>query len=1108
MIRDDNSAQKLALLQYNVNKSRSKVQIGLFQDPRILRFDIIALQEPWRNRHNQKGYNSQNAFTLIEVESLETRVATYISKDIPIEQWNEIYKEKDLISISIQKGPKKVYIHNIYLAPSPHRNRETPEALQKVLELIQLEGEHILLGDFNLHHPLWNPENNGHHRIANSLLESLTNRGLELILPPKTVTRDCQRGPHHEQSTLDLIFTTVRLVEECRIATELEQSSDHLPIMTTLQFPHNTETRTTGPQKRNWKALDQESFIEAIDKETTSLTAISLATEQDIDLYTSILVKAIQKAIEKAVPERRKSPFSKPFWTLDCKIAVLETRYLRRQYTHNPTEDNWSSFVSQRNLKGKIISKAKQAFYREYLNKTHKDGLWRPYKQAKRANIASSSTLPTLIDREVIATTIEEKANLLRNTAFAQPKEAILENLEGYSYPEPLQTLEELTEDEISKAGLRALPDNAPGPDGIPNRVIHLLIRQRIALLSPLFQACWKQGYHPKAFHIAQTVFLQKPGKADYTTPKAYRPIALLNTLGKVLEAIVATRLKQVSEENNLLPNTQFGARPQRSTSSALFSLLERIKLAKAYKLIPSLLALDVQKAFDNVSHKRLLHNLEEKRVPKAILRWISSFLEGRSTSIQLGEYISAIKAIDNTGIPQGSPISPILYLFYNAPLLKDLEEVAISIDPIGFVDDITLLTYSPSVKQNCRRLKEAYQHCLSWAKAHGAIFNPEKSELIHFTKRKGAKESITLENQEITPKKTIRILGVYLNRDLSPSAHLEALKARLPQLQSLLGRLVNSTWGIGAEIGRAIYLQAIRPVLSYGAIAWYPLNQEKGAHIDTLEKWQGKFLRRILGAYKATSNQALEIESYTEPLDLYIERQATITLEKQAIAQKRSLEGLKDQIERKVRNPRRRTTGRIQIEPNYAQLVRELKHQREEYNPVQRGSTSRGESQEGSTSRNESPNRLKRALEKHSLRKWTQRWINSTKGRAIYALNPLPSQNTLKLYRERARPISSITIQLRSQKIGLQAFLYSRKVSGIESANCPYCEENEETTQHFLLECRQWERERGLFLALYRERSLNSTLETREGCLAAARFVIATRRLEQYKAIALEQTV
>ena len=66
---------------------------------------------------------------MIEVESLEIRVTTYINRDIPSEQWNEVYKGKDLVSISIQKGPKKVYIHNIYLPLSPYTNIEVLEVL-------------------------------------------------------------------------------------------------------------------------------------------------------------------------------------------------------------------------------------------------------------------------------------------------------------------------------------------------------------------------------------------------------------------------------------------------------------------------------------------------------------------------------------------------------------------------------------------------------------------------------------------------------------------------------------------------------------------------------------------------------------------------------------------------------------------------------------------------------------------------------------------------------------------------------------------------------------------------------------------------------------------
>ena len=75
---------KLTLLQYNVNKSRDKVLIGLLDDPGIARIDILAIQEPWRNRYNQEGYNPRNSpFYLIEETSAKIRTAIYVNKRIP-----------------------------------------------------------------------------------------------------------------------------------------------------------------------------------------------------------------------------------------------------------------------------------------------------------------------------------------------------------------------------------------------------------------------------------------------------------------------------------------------------------------------------------------------------------------------------------------------------------------------------------------------------------------------------------------------------------------------------------------------------------------------------------------------------------------------------------------------------------------------------------------------------------------------------------------------------------------------------------------------------------------------------------------------------------------
>ena len=80
-----NNRKGVTLLQYNVNKSRKKVLIGLFQDPRIQEIDILAVQEPWRNSITHGGYNSQSTFHLLEEVDPNTRVSTYINKRIPTE---------------------------------------------------------------------------------------------------------------------------------------------------------------------------------------------------------------------------------------------------------------------------------------------------------------------------------------------------------------------------------------------------------------------------------------------------------------------------------------------------------------------------------------------------------------------------------------------------------------------------------------------------------------------------------------------------------------------------------------------------------------------------------------------------------------------------------------------------------------------------------------------------------------------------------------------------------------------------------------------------------------------------------------------------------------
>jgi len=197
---------------------------------------------------------------------------------------------------------------------------------------------------------------------------------------------------------------------------------------------------------------------------------------------------------------------------------------------------------------------------------------------------------------------------------------------------------------------------------------------------------------------------------------------------------------------------------------------------------------------------------------------------------------------------------------------------------PTGFIDDISLLTYSKSTQRNVRNLEKAYRKCLNWARSHGSRFNPDKSELIHFTRRRKAhKASINLEGELIKPSKSIRFLGAFIDEGLTYKAHLKTLNTRVPTLLNALKSITSSTWGVSLLRARKLYIGAIRPALAYGALSWYPRdsNKAKGL-IRRLESIQGSFLRAITGAYRATLIEALGIETFIEPLDLYLEKSAS----------------------------------------------------------------------------------------------------------------------------------------------------------------------------------------------------------------------------------------
>ena len=155
----------------------------------------------------------------------------------------------------------------------------------------------------------------------------------------------------------------------------------------------------------------------------------------------------------------------------------------------------------------------------------------------------------------------------------------------------------------------------------------------------------------------------------------------------------------------------------------------------------------------------------------------MASFLSERRTQLAFPGYSGGWRRI-SIGIPQGSPLSPILFLFFISELLEHFQQVNQDTLGFGFVDDTNLVAWGDSAADNCRRLTAAHDRCIAWAKRHGARFSPEKYALMHFTRRRRDPDgdlasTVTVGGRGVEVEKTkLRVLGVWVDPRMSWQAH------------------------------------------------------------------------------------------------------------------------------------------------------------------------------------------------------------------------------------------------------------------------------------------------------------------------------------------------
>jgi len=203
--------------------------------------------------------------------------------------------------------------------------------------------------------------------------------------------------------------------------------------------------------------------------------------------------------------------------------------------------------------------------------------------------------------------------------------------------------------------------------------------------------ACLDLGFWPSYFKMSTMIVIPKPNKSLYDTSKFFKPIVLLNTLGKLIEKIIGDRLQFHTISNNFIHQSQLGGLKFKSMMDIEIALTHIICSDWVKNLSISTLVFNISKFFPFLNHHLLTFILEKVDFDLHVVKFFSNYLVGRKTNYFWNSFTSSLFDV-NIRVDQGSALSPILSAFYLSPFLYILENclknLKIPISILSFVDD------------------------------------------------------------------------------------------------------------------------------------------------------------------------------------------------------------------------------------------------------------------------------------------------------------------------------------------------------------------------------------------------------------------------------------
>lgn len=767
------------------------------------------------------------------------------------------------IFVEVETAATKIKIGAIYAPPSC----KAVDFKQDFNKLLSSQSHIIIGGDFNSKNLAWN--NSYNDRRGNSLNDLCSDYNLTISAPTSPTLIPCRGSP----SIVDFFISKDCLLENTSVLNEL--SSDHSPVISSI----NANILPRPRKIRNYSKAKWNTFREVLDERLSEKDITNVKNNIEIDNLIEYFNESIQLALERSVPVGDTQTSRHPY-SAEINELCRERNWNKRQFLSTGQQ----FYKKEINRLNRIIRAKTSELNINHWNyklanlNTEDKSL---YLLAKNLKKRKSQIPPLKTQNDEMAFSDKDKADAIASafldihqTTINSPSShtnKVKKAIETLKDSSPVENIPDLVNVELLKSVIRKLKvKKAPGPDTITNSTIKQFSEFTLKFLVQIYNICYRISYFPKAWKVGKIIPIPKPNK-DLKNPKNYRPITLLSNVGKLFESLILLKISKFECQNDFLINQQFGFKSGHSTTHQVLRITEKISLEFNKDVSTGMVLLDVEKAFDTVWHEGLIFKMIEYGFPLEIILIILSFLTDRESFVSMNGSDS-IRFEMPAGLPQGSTLSPHLYIIYiNDVPTPNQCDVAI------FADDtaITSTATAKNLKGLAEDLSAAVKQVSDYLKEWKINLNESKTETILFShSRIMAKEKadfkVEINNIKFEWQSQATYLGVVLDSKLLYKSHIKNTIQKSQKAFGSLYPILKKHNSVPTKQKLLMYKIYIRPILTYACPVW--INAAK-CHTDKLQVVQNKYLRMALNAPYSTPIVKLHDISKIEEICSFIKK-------------------------------------------------------------------------------------------------------------------------------------------------------------------------------------------------------------------------------------------